>query len=195
MKKVGCALVLAIPAILYLATFFSGASRFESAVKEAEKTLAQEERRPNRKPAALAEARRFTEGSADRQRTEDREEIDQLLQAEEDRLARIAAAQAAGAGGNVTCRSLNRLPTHQDESHAWWAVDFECRWPDGGCPTGRPSQSSSRRRTAAGGWSRTPRGARQGRARKSRTCSTGIAKFSPCVSLILSVFTPTMRPS
>jgi hypothetical protein len=128
-KKLGCFVVLAIPVVVWLATVYSGASRFEAATKQAEKTIAEEER------FSKEAARQNAESWAERGKWMEREEIISLLRREDSRLSQKAAGQ--GSGGDVTCRSVNQLPTLQEETRAFWTVDFECHWPGGGLPDKR----------------------------------------------------------
>ena len=130
MKKLGCFVVLAIPVVVWLATVYSGASRFEAATQQAEKSIAEEER------LSKQDARRNAERWAERQKVMEREEITNLLRAEDSRLSQMAADQV-GSGRGVTCRSVNQLPTLQEETRAFWTVDFECRWPGGELPDKR----------------------------------------------------------
>lgn len=128
MKKVGCILLLALPAIgLYYWSVTQQTTRYEKTMNALIKA-ADQDRPP--KPATLAEAKRIAQEDASRVRAMDTRDIEELLRANKDRLARQALAQIGGEGvAGLSCRAVASNSTQQSESSAWWSLDFECLGP------------------------------------------------------------------
>ena len=129
MKKVGCALLIAIPVVVYWVTVYRGSVKMEKAYKTIEDAMREEDRRRTTpKPATLAEAREAAAEGSREQRAADTRFIEELLQKQEKALARKAATQAAGEfAADVKCRAVGRTALQQSETGAWWSVDFECQ--------------------------------------------------------------------
>ena len=131
MKKVGCILLLALPAIgLYYWSVTQHAAGYEKAMKGLIKLADEDRRRTTPKPATLAEAKRIAQEDASRVQATDTRDIEELLRANRDRLARQALAQIGGEGvAGLSCRAVTSNSAQQSESSAWWNVDFECLGP------------------------------------------------------------------
>ena len=127
MKKVGCILLLALPSI---GLYYWSTTRFETSMKALERLAQQDRLRTTPNPATLAEAKRIAKEDASRVEAMDTHDIEELLKANRERLARQALAQIGGEGvAGLSCRAVASNSTQQLESSAWWSLDFECLGP------------------------------------------------------------------